>query len=120
MWERCPVTGKIEVCPSNLWKLRAIVGVSGLGVGYLASYALPFIGFGDGGIISGTVGASWQAAIGNVVAGSPFAILQSLGATSAGALLCGGVGGGLGLLAGLVASGKIDWCACQYSTGQYD
>lgn len=119
VWERCPVTKKIEICPANLWKLRAMVGVGAFGVGYAGSYALPFWGFDPTGVTANSLAAGWQATIGNVAAGSTFASWQSLGATGTGALLFGGATGGLTLLAGLVAGKKLDWCACQYERGMY-
>lgn len=38
-------------------------------------------GFGEGGVAAGSLAAQWQSMIGNVVAGSLFAVFQSLGAT---------------------------------------
>ena len=45
--------------------------------------ALPLIGFGSFGIVSGSIAACTQSVIGNVVAGSTFATLTSVGMTSA-------------------------------------
>ncbi len=44
---------------------------------------LHVIGFGVAGVVAGSLAAAWQATIGNVVAGSVFAILQSFGAAGA-------------------------------------
>lgn len=118
-WELCPETGKIEVCPSNLIKLSGILAVSVTGGVVAGTYALPWLGFDVSGVGATTFAAGWQAGIGNIVAGSPFAILQSLAATGKGAILFGGVGAGLGGLASLVAAKKIDWCACQYNSGKF-
>lgn len=118
-WERCDRTGKIEVCPSNLIRLSGILAVGVTGGAVAGAYALPLLGFDASGITATTMAAGWQASIGNVVAGSPIAILQSLGATGKGALLLGGTGAGLGALASLVAAKKIDWCACQYNSGKF-
>lgn len=55
------------------------------------------VGFGAGGVVAGSVAAAWQATIGNVVAGSLFATLQSVGVLglSGGAVAAVGVGGGV-------------------------
>jgi hypothetical protein len=66
----------------------------------------PFLGFGLGGISAGSFAASIQGPA--VVAGSFFAVLQSLGATGIGILLFGSIGGAIGLLSPLVA--KLGWC----------
>ena len=54
-----------------------------IGVGMTAVALIPIvlgiIGFGSVGIISGSMAASWQAAIGNVIAGSLFSALQAVG-----------------------------------------
>ncbi len=57
-------------------------------------------GFTSSGIAAGSIAAGVQSVIGNVVAGSTFATLQSLGATGviAGIGVAGGVFTGLGLL----------------------
>ncbi|KAF8173595.1 hypothetical protein K438DRAFT_2023459 [Mycena galopus ATCC 62051] len=56
-----------------LWSLATIVGI------VLIINPVAVIGFGAMGPIAGTIAASWQAAIGNVAAGSLFALLQSVG-----------------------------------------
>jgi hypothetical protein len=56
------------------------------------------LGFSSSGIVGGSVAAGMQAGIGNVVAGSTFATMQSLGAL--GVLSTVGVVGGVGLVAG--------------------
>ena len=52
------------------------------------------LGFSTGGIVAGSAAAGIQAGIGNVVAGSVFATMTSLGATGvfAGLSLVGGIG----------------------------
>lgn len=116
-WERCPETGKIEVCPSNLARLGSIFAVSITSGAIAGAYAIPWwIGFDVAGVGANTVAATWQAGIGNVIAGSQFSILQSLGMKGILSILCGGTGAGLSALATLVAAKKIDWCACQYNS----
>ncbi|KAH7116866.1 hypothetical protein B0J11DRAFT_537743 [Dendryphion nanum] len=61
----------------------------------LAPVALAAVGFGAGGVVAGSVAAGMQAGIGNVAAGSAFAILQSAGAGGAGIVIVQGVAGGL-------------------------
>lgn len=119
-WERCLDTGKPEVCPSNLLRLTAYM-TGGVVTGAVAgSYVLPLIGIDPSGFVAGGYAAAWQASIGNIVAGSPIAILQSLAATGKAGLLLGGVGSGLGALAALVKADKLDWCTCQYNSGKFD
>ena len=57
----------------------------------LPCLALTVMGFGTAGIVGGSVAAATQSAIGNVVAGSAFAVIQSAGAT--GTLMAGATGG---------------------------
>lgn len=45
-----------------------------------APLALAAVGFGSGGVVAGSLAAAAQSAIGNVAAGSTFAVLQSCGA----------------------------------------
>lgn len=66
--------------------------------------ALGAAGFTSSGIAAGSLAAGIQASIGNVVAGSAFATLQSVGATGGLALL-GPVGLGLGAVGASVAAG---------------
>lgn len=61
------------------------------------------IGFTSSGIGAGTMAAGMQAGVGNVVAGSAFAGMQSLGAT--GVFFGLGAVGGVGLVAGGVYGG---------------
>ncbi|KAJ7690026.1 hypothetical protein B0H14DRAFT_3906548 [Mycena olivaceomarginata] len=56
-----------------LWSLATIVGI------VLIINPVAAIGFGAMGPVAGTIAAGWQAAIGNVAAGSLFAFLQSVG-----------------------------------------
>jgi hypothetical protein len=62
---------------------------------------LPILGFASSGIAAGSSAASLQAGIGNVVAGSGFALLQSLGAK--------GVFVKIGLLLGGAATFLVRW-----------
>lgn len=64
--------------------LRIIIAGSGLAGTILCGIVLPFLGFGLGGITAGSFAASIQGPA--VVAGSMFAVLQSLGATGMGIL----------------------------------
>lgn len=78
----------------------------GAAVSIAAPYiALPLVGFGSSGVVAGSVAAAWQASIGNVVAGSAFAALQSAGvaglATTTMAV-CGTVGSAVAGAAALV------------------
>ena len=58
-------------------------GVIGGGIGLAATpLIMTGVGFGAKGIIAGSLAASAQAGIGNVVAGSLFAVLTSIGMTS--------------------------------------
>ena len=77
----------------------------------LGAAALPLLGFGLGGIVGGSVAASIQGPA--VVAGSMFAVLQSLGATGMGILLFGSIGAAIGVLTPLLAS--LGWCTCDQS-----
>ncbi|KAJ7650968.1 hypothetical protein FB45DRAFT_859608 [Roridomyces roridus] len=81
---------------------RQILGVLGLVVGIvLIANPLAMAGFGAVGPILGSAAAAWQAAIGNVAAGSLFAMLQSAGMLYAvaipvvGSLVVGGSAVGL-------------------------
>lgn len=115
MWDICPNTNKPEVNTANLWKLRAIVGGTAFGAVIVAGKVVPWIiGFDMGGILPNSIAAWWQSSLGNVAANSVFAKLTSLTMTGKGLLLFGGTGGGLALLAGLVAAKKLDWCTCEY------
>lgn len=68
-----------------------------------AAVALPCVaatavGFGSAGIVGGSLAAAMQSAIGNVAAGSSFALLQSLGAT--GTFISGATAGGSAIAVG--------------------
>jgi galactitol-specific phosphotransferase system IIC component len=72
----------------------------------LAPVLMPLIlsglGFGAGGVVSGSVAASIHAAIGNVAAGSLFAMCQAVGAGAALPLVGWLASAGLGLVAGII------------------
>ncbi len=71
---------------------KILIGVAIVGGIIGGIFALPILlGFGSVGIIAGSIAAGVQAVIGNVVAGSAFAGLQSLGMT--GVLAIGAVAG---------------------------
>lgn len=61
-------------------------------------------GFGTAGIVGGSFAAMWQSSIGNVVAGSAFATLQSLGATG---VFATGAAAGTTASAGAFIAGKV-------------
>jgi len=91
-----------------LWGIVATL-LGGLGGWFLApfvaSWGLLAWGMGAAGPIAGTAAAAAQASIGNVVAGSIFAFLQSIamGGLSIIGLTVGGIiGGVMGFLGGLV------------------
>lgn len=106
MWERCHQCGKPLNNEANINTLRKIIIPSGVGGLILGTIALPFLGFGLGGIAAGSFAAAMQGPA--VVAGSMFAVLQSLGATGMGILLFGSTGAAIGILAPLTA--KLGWC----------
>ena len=68
--------------------------------------ALPALGFTTAGIAAGSAAATAQAGIGNVVAGSTFAFLQSAGATGLGSVIGGTIGATAGGIGGAIASGN--------------
>jgi hypothetical protein len=84
--------------------LKVLSGILLIGgaVVALPCLALMVAGFGTAGIVGGSVAAATQSAIGNVVAGSAFAVVQSAGAT--GALVAGATGGLTAGAAGAVAT----------------
>jgi hypothetical protein len=95
MWERCQQCNKPLNNEANIKTLRLIIAGSGLAGTILGGIALPFLGFGLGGITAGSFAASIQGPA--VVAGSMFAVLQSLGATGMGILLFGSIGAAVGV-----------------------
>ncbi|KAI8900831.1 hypothetical protein BC833DRAFT_580266 [Globomyces pollinis-pini] len=106
MWEGCPNCNKPLNNEANIKTVRKIIAGSGLAGAILGGIALPFLGFGLGGITAGSFAASVQGPA--VVAGSLFAVLQSLGATGMGILLFGSIGAAVGVLAPFTA--KLGWC----------
>jgi len=96
----------------NLWNLTrywpfgeattttAAAGVaSGIGVPTAATTMLSYLGFTSEGVKAMSIAATWQSAIGNVVADSSFAYFQSTGALGGFA-----IAGPLGLTAALVGT----------------
>ena len=65
-----------------LKKIGLGVGIAGITILGIAGAPI-LLGFGVGGIAAGSIAAAIQASIGNVVAGSAFAALTSLGMTGA-------------------------------------
>ncbi len=61
--------------------MSAVIVFLVLIIAIVASCFLPFLGFTDYGIGAGSFAAWWRSVTGNVVSGSIFAFLQSLGAT---------------------------------------
>lgn len=116
-FQLCPTCNRPLVCERNLRILRKIILASGVIGGLLTGICvLPLIGFGAGGIIAGSLAATWQGTIGNVAAGSLFAILQSMGATTMGTFLFGTIGtiggatGALGILRRF--ANRLNFCTC--------
>ena len=94
---------------SNIWKKIGIgTAVVGGVIGGVALIPIT-LGFGGAGIVAGSVAAGIQAAIGNVAAGSAFAICTSLGMTGvfASSAAVGAILGGAGGLTAYLA-GKFD------------
>merc|ERR1712018_702002 len=99
---------------NKTWKKIGI----GLGIGVAAGVAAPLAataalgaaGFSAGGVVAGSMAAAWQASIGNVAAGSLFAMCQSVGTAGFAASTTTGVaavGTGIGgLVGGLWPGGK--------------
>jgi hypothetical protein len=79
------------------------VGLAGTNI--LGGIAFPYLGFGLGGITAGSFAASIQGPA--VVAGSMFAVLQSLSATGMGSLLLGSIRAAVRVLAPIAA--KLGW-----------
>ena len=68
------------------------------------------VGFGAYGPIAGSLATAWQASIGSIVAGTPFALLQSMamGGAAMGAVIGIGAGGaGVAAVAGLASNETI-------------
>ncbi|OIW31334.1 hypothetical protein CONLIGDRAFT_680044 [Coniochaeta ligniaria NRRL 30616] len=72
--------------------------------GVVTAPVLGLLGFGSGGVAAGSIAASAQAGIGNVVAPSAFATLQSAGAGGAGIVVVNTVVQGAGVLVGGVTA----------------
>ncbi|KAL0635417.1 hypothetical protein Q9L58_005625 [Maublancomyces gigas] len=103
---RSPLLVYAERHPAR-FALSSVAIVAGL-VAIIVPLAL---GFGGVGPVAGTVAAAWQAAIGNVVAGSCFAMLQSM--TMTGTLMSAGGGliavGVAGLAGGTEWARRVHW-----------
>merc|ERR1711971_1328196 len=74
-------------CTDDIFSLVGC-GVLGIGGAAIAVSAAPIalgaVGFSSGGVVACSIAAGTQAGIGNVVAGSTFAVLQSAGAAGLG------------------------------------
>ncbi|KAF5843555.1 hypothetical protein DUNSADRAFT_12817 [Dunaliella salina] len=68
------------------WLPLAVGGGAALLTALGGPLVLGLAGFGSAGIVAGSAAAAWQASIGNVAAGSLFALLQSCGAAGIGAV----------------------------------
>ena len=109
MWERCKICHKPLNNEANILKLRILCISSG-------ALFLPVIGFGFGGVAAGSIAASFQGPA--VVAGSMFAVLQSLGATGLGILLFGSAGAAVSVLAPYLS--LLGWCDDDDHSGDDD
>ncbi|KAI0289369.1 hypothetical protein BC826DRAFT_1107084 [Russula brevipes] len=67
--------------------------------------AVSAIGFGAAGPIAGSVAAVWQASIGNVAAGSLFAVAQSIGMGGAISSIVTAIGASVGAASAAAAAG---------------
>ena len=105
-WELCHQCNKPLNNEANIKLLRSTIVGGGLAGVLLGGLALPALGFGLGGIAAGSFAAGVQGPA--VVAGSLFAVLQSLGATGMGILLFGSIGGAIGVVAPIAA--QLGWC----------
>ena len=76
----------MAVLAAQRMKIIVITGTVVVGVAVGAA-VLPLIGFGAGGVAAGSIAAGIHSGIGNVVAGSLFAITQSFAATGGAAVL---------------------------------
>ncbi|KAJ3336504.1 hypothetical protein HDU93_002674 [Gonapodya sp. JEL0774] len=88
--------------PSKWWSSWGKPVASGLVATAVVTVSLPLavtaVGFTSSGVAAGSLAAAWQSTMGGyVAAGSIFAILQSLGATGAIAVVAGWAGAALGL-----------------------
>lgn len=91
-----------EEVPSYLRRGVRVVGYTGAAVAVGAA-GLSLAGFGMAGIAANSFAAVWQASIGNVAAGSGFAMLQSAGATG---MIATAGGGGAVVTAGALAADR--------------
>lgn len=86
-------------------KEKALTYTKWGGLAVAGACAAPMvIGFGTGGIVAGSIAAAWQSSIGNVMVGSTFATLQSLGATG---VFVTGASAGATATAGAVVAEKV-------------
>jgi len=69
-----------------------------------ATYPLTAISF----LLQGSIAAAWQAAMGNVAAGSMFAGLQSLGAVGLNAGVAAAIGGGAAAGTAIGTEAEVD------------
>jgi hypothetical protein len=83
------------------WNMDVSKSLKCGGAAVVGACALPMLaGFGTAGIAGGSLAAIWQSSMGNVIVGSTFAALQSLGATSffASGAAAGGSAAGAGFI----------------------
>jgi len=79
---------------TECWKVAGVAGITAIPT---VAYFVTTAGFGDGGVVAGSVAAAVQSQIGNIAGGGMFAFLQSVGAagmSAAGKVAVGGVASG--------------------------
>jgi hypothetical protein len=87
---------------SESWNMSVSKTLKYGGLAVAGACAIPMVaGFGTAGIVGGSLAAITQSSIGNIVAGSAFSILQSLGAT--GVFAAGTAAGGSAAGAGYIS-----------------
>lgn len=100
----------LQTVQENPKTTKNIIGVTACAIAapLLTSVAITAVGFGAAGPIAGTLATTWHASIGNVVAGSGFAFLQSaaMGGAAAGTLGWGAAG--VGAAAGAAAAAVVN------------
>lgn len=109
-YQYCRKCSKKLINRHNLLLLRS-VSVAKITTGFvLGLAALPMLGFTASGVMAGSLAAAWQSSIGNVTAGSMFAILQSLGTAVYSKIMFGSVVGGLIALRQYAV--QMNFCTC--------
>jgi hypothetical protein len=96
----------VEKHPGETAGMIACVVAAPLGIA-AAHGVLHMVGFTATGVAAGTIAAAAQSGIGNVVAGSTFAVLQSAAAGGAGAILVNGVAAGTVTAVAIAATAPV-------------